>query len=364
MKSRGLVCAACLISVVIAAVLSSEHLSEQLVHPLHAAGSNAQYLPLIAKPRPRLLAFVSDRDGQDTNSEIYVMNPDGSGQTNLTKHPAADGDPQWSPDGTKIAFVSYRENTGVQGAIYVVKADGSGVVGLTGLQNDRPRWSPDGSKIAFVSRRDGNHEIYVMNADGTNQRRLTNNTWIDDDPAWSPDGTKIAFFASSSQGRVIKVMNADGSDQKQLVGDIVNGAPQWSPDGTKIGFPSYRNVAGSDVFEITIVNADGSGLKDLTQNAVYKARLTWSPDSQRLAFEGGDASGDIYAVNSDGSGLINLTNNGLSNDGPRWSPDGRQIAFISVRDGLYEIYVMNADGTNQTRLTVNTAIDNNPVWSP
>ncbi len=362
MNNRRLDRATCLILIITTAIASSVRPSEPYVHSLHAAGSssNVQYLPLIATPRPQRLAFVSDQDG---NSEIYVMKPDGSGQTNLTKHPADDGDPRWSPDGSKIAFVSSRAGSDL--AIYVMKADGSGVIGLTGLGNYRPAWSPDGSKIAFVSTRDGNYEIYVMNADGSNQRRLTNTAARDTDPTWSPDGTKIAFFAYSNQtGSAIKVMNADGSNQKPLVSDIANGAPQWSPDGTKVAFCSYWDVAGQDVFEITTVNADGSGLKHVTQNTVYKERFTWSPDSQRIAFEAGVLNSDIYAVNSDGSGLINLTKNGLANNTPRWSPDGTKIAFQSVRDGNYEIYVMNPDGTNQTRLTVNTAIDNSPAWSP
>ena len=126
------------------------------------------------------IVFFSDRDG---NAEIYVMNADGSSQTNLTNNPAAD--------------------------------------------DEFPAWSPDGSKIAFTSRRDGNAEIYVMNADGSSQTRLTNNPAADYLPAWSPDGSKIAFASSRDGNAEIYVMNADGSSQTRLTN---NGALDWSPD--------------------------------------------------------------------------------------------------------------------------------------
>ena len=126
------------------------------------------------------IVFVSDRDG---NWEIYVMNADGSGRTNLTNNPAADYDSTWSPDGTKIAFISDRDGNW---EIYVMNADGSGQTRLTNNPaNDHgPTWSPDGAMIAFVSDRDGNKEIYIMNADGSGQMRLTNNASIDMYPSW------------------------------------------------------------------------------------------------------------------------------------------------------------------------------------
>lgn len=128
------------------------------------------------------IAFASDRDG---NWEIYVMNADGSGQTRLTKNPARDEFPDWSPDGKKIAFVSGRDGTI---DTYVMNADGTGQARLTTNPADdyRPAWSPDGSKIAFMAHRDGNTEIYVMNADGSSQTNLTQNQADDWEPSWSP----------------------------------------------------------------------------------------------------------------------------------------------------------------------------------
>jgi Tol biopolymer transport system component len=147
-------------------------------------------------PDGRRLAFRSDRDG---NGEIYVMNADGSDQTRVTNNPADEHLPAWSPDGTKLAFASNRNRLAFQ--LYVASVDGHNEHRLTAdptnyHEEQRPAWSPDGTKVAFVSNRDpplGNTEIYVVDADGTNSRRLTHNDLREDWPAWSPDGTRIAF---------------------------------------------------------------------------------------------------------------------------------------------------------------------------
>src|SRR5438034_4811689 len=151
-------------------------------------------------------------------ADIYAMKVDGTNQTNLTDHPADDGSPSWSPDGSKIAFYTRRDAFDAE--IYVMDADGGNPINVTNHPGDdfTPAWSPDGEKIAFTSFRDGQGEIYVMDADGGNPINLTNHPGDDVDPSWSPDGAKIAFTSTRGEDVLpdIYVMNADGSDQINL----------------------------------------------------------------------------------------------------------------------------------------------------
>jgi Tol biopolymer transport system component len=262
----------------------------------------------------------------------------------------------------KIAFLSYRDSGG---EIYVMNPDGTGQTRLTfnTVYDGEPAWSPDGLKIAFVSYRDGNDEIYIMNSDGSDQTRLTSNSAYDREPAWSPDGLKIAFVSYRDGNDEIYVMNSDGSDQTRLTSNSAyDREPAWSPDGSKIAFGSWRD-GNSD---ICIINEDGSGLTCLTSNTVYDGEPEWSPDGSKIAFtsnrDGIYGNRSIYLMNSDGSGQTRLTSNMEYNYYPAWSPDGMKITFTSGRDGNGEIYVMNSDGSGQTRLTSNTVYDEQPDW--
>lgn len=163
--------------------------------------------------------------------DIYVINVDGSGLTNLTNHPASDVAPAWSPDGRRLAFVS--ERTG-RAAIYVMNADSRKVKRLMYNVARLPylAWSPDGRRIAFHSERDRDREIYVMNADGTEPVRLTSNSGPDEHPSWSPDGQQIVFHRLVLGHVQIYIMNADGSQQRritELSSVVFNGFPNWSP---------------------------------------------------------------------------------------------------------------------------------------
>jgi TolB protein len=334
------------------------------------------YLPAVVKENclnDEQIAFISTRDG---NREVYSMNVDGTCQTNLTNNPAHDGyqwfydhkSPAWSPDGAKIAFYSERDGNG---EIYVMNADGTGPTNLTDHPaSDRsPIWSPDGSKIAFLSTRDtinGNLNIYSMKADGTGLTKLTHNSGQFDfrdnfHHVWSPDGYKIAFVKDSNFSRFdtssIFVMNADGSGQTcetDIYGD--EDFPAWSPDSTKIAF--WKTYPA----EIYIMNADCTGQAYLTN---LGSRPVWSPDGSKIAI---GKNGEIYVINVDGTGLTNVTNFPGDDDSPVWSPDGAMIAFIHQFSHLgadaYDIYVMNADGSGLTRLTTHPASDIGPAWRP
>ena len=220
----------------------------------------------------------------------------------------------------------------------------------------------ENGKIAFASTRNGNREIYVVNADTTGLARLTNDPSVDTDPAWSSDGKRIAFTSTRTGGDEIYLMNEDGTGQTQLTsapGSDSNAT--WSPLGRNIAFASTRD-GDADIY---VMNEDGTGQTPLTSNGVADANPSWSPDAASIAFRSErDGNSEIYAMKVDGTEIVRLTFNAALDVSPAWSPDGKSIAWASLRDGNYEIYVMNSDGSDPRRLTRNLDVDLDPAWSP
>ena len=253
------------------------------------------------------------------HNEVYLLSADGTTVTNLTNNPSSDDDPVWSPDGETIAFTSNRTGTY---QIYVMNADGTGQTQLTsGSFANAPAWSPDGSKIAFsISSGPAGRataQIYVMNPDGTGITQLTTSAAYADGPVWSPDGTKIAFTVSEGFASDIFVMNADGSDVTRLTteDDIIDVAGSWSPDGTKIYFASDRN--GGEVMLPYAMNPDGTGVTPLTFGTSSDIYPVWSPDGSKIAFLRGDR---LYMMNPDGSEQVPLTPSVDGISRPAWRP--------------------------------------------
>ena len=221
-------------------------------------------------------------------------------------------------------------------------------------------------RIIFDSFRDNSDlEIYVMDADGSNQTRLTNLRGVDRHGSWSPDGKKIAFYSLRDGNTEIYVMDADGSNQTNITNSTAEEhSPQWSPHGNKITFTSWRREEG---WEIYVIDADGSNRKRLTTNDdLPDLDPSWSPDGSKIVFASKrDGNWEIYSMDADGSNQTRVTNNGDDDIDPAWSPDGRKIAFTSSRGGdkIFKIYVMNADGSNQAAITHGVADDQQPDWT-
>src|SRR2546426_234718 len=283
------------------------------------------------------IAFHSNRDG---DFDIYVMNADGSGVTQVTHNTINEFDPIWSPNGQQIAFG--RISGCCAAAVVVINADGSGERVLA--DNGFPgAWSPDGRRFVFSSTRDGGDiDIFVMNADGTGVTQLTHNDFIaDDDPVWSPDGKQIAFHSTRDGGdEDIFVMNADGTGVIQLTNNSV------LPDGSPIfdAVPSW--TAGA--------REVATGGRCLPPPAGLRG--WWPGDGDVGDLIGGNhgiGTFNVYVMTKGGSNQTQLTDVPGYNARPNWSHDGRRITFTTCRptDFSCEIYVMNAAGSGQTKLT-------------
>lgn len=282
-----------------------------------------------AHPQVDPIATENPR-GQQVRGDLYVMARDGGAQTRLTIGATPQStDAAWSPDGSRIAFEVI---SGKSRQLFSMNADGTGRTQLTASTgvNYAPAWSPDGRKIAFSSTRDGNGEIFVMNADGGEQTRLTmrakgNNSW----PAWSPDGRTIVFHSNRDGNWAIYTMNADGTGEVRLTARSAdNYFASWSPDGARIAFTSARDGHS----EIYVMNADGVGQTRVTTGKADNWLPSWSPDGRTIAFfSNRDKRDEVYAMNPDGSGQANLTRSiGTEATGRlSWSPDGAKILYAT-----------------------------------
>lgn len=237
-----------------------------------------------------------------------------------------DGAPNWFPDSQALVFAAERGTE--RSDVYRMNLDGSGRRQLTDdpANDSAPAVSPDGTRIAFESDRDGNYEIYVIDARGGNPVRLTTDPARDLAPAWSPDGRQLVFTSDRDNRASADVyrMNADGSGVERLTSDLSNWAPQFSPDG--------QQVAVQVDLDVHVINlADGSR-RSLTSDPMNGMNPSWSPDGNRIAFvTTRNRRAEIFTMKADGSDqqvLVSMAAGSVID--PRWSPDGSRVAFVLV----------------------------------
>ena len=317
----------------------------------------------------------------DLKKDIYRVDEDGTGATNLTKLPAHTyTGMSLSPDGQKVAFSSDRDGCP---SIWTMNLDGTDLRNLTGGNlfevrcNFLPRWSPDGTRIAFTTTRENKYSVYVMNADGSNPRNISapldasefrSTTWP---RGWTPDGRVVLQHRDDStfphaRGYTVK---ADGTGLRAF-GQVGDHSPWWSPDGSKVAFIRVINDRGS----LHVMNADGSHVRRLTNHAAVDQLVfttsqdndhsPWSADGTHIAFATSpDFRSAIDVIRADGSGHRRLTGHSSMTAFNGWSNDGR-VAFTSDSAGTMDVYVIKRDGTGLMNLTSSATHDGFALWVP
>ncbi len=209
-------------------------------------------------------------------------------------------------------------------------------------------------------------EIYTMQPDGSELTQLTNVPGVTDDaPKWSPDGRRIVFHSSRSGTADLYLMNADGSGVVQLTsGPEQDAFPAWSPNGQQIAFgrdepdPGFRP-------NVYVINVDGTGLTQLTNDVPAERSPIWSPNGQRILYAKGGGRPDIWVMNADGTGQAPLLATPRVEFATDWAPNGRILLAqrVDAATANFEIFVMNSDGTGLTQLTDRLGVDQNALWS-
>lgn len=292
-------------------------------------------------PATHPIVFASTRDstysvGGGRNLEILAATLDGSDYRNLSRHPAADFEPSWAPDGKWVAFTSFRDGSF---DIFVMRDDGTAVRKLVDdpMQENSPSWSPDGRYVIFAGQRDGNAlvpgyrttDLFIVTADGSHLRNLTKTPDVfESSAAWSPDGRIIAFTSTDSLGTGIFLIQADGTGRRRLHQphpDFVDDVAAWSPDGSMLALSAFnrKHPPYTNTWVVTTVRVDGTDLRVLTGTGWDSNRYPgWSPDGTRIVYtrDALDESWgklnrqNVWIMNADGSGKAAVTRDAQRNN--------------------------------------------------
>jgi tol-pal system beta propeller repeat protein TolB len=270
-------------------------------------------------PPPPQILFIRDTSAAVLRY-IYKAYPDGSGLTRLTYG----YDPAWSPDRTKIAFARF---VSMHWQIFTMNADGTGVTQVTFDPHThyRPVWSPGGGRIAFNGNLadTANTDLYVMNKDGSNVVRITSKAAIDDQPTWSPDGKYLAFSSTRVGARQLFRINVDGTTHvaQQLTHDPKQADyPAYSPDGTKLLYNGAYVGAGCSLY---VANADGTNPKPIVNGQYDCWDGSFSPNGQQIAYASRTnypyPNYNIFVMNLDGTGVKAVTKGTVDSRSAAWS---------------------------------------------
>jgi Tol biopolymer transport system component len=344
-----------------------------MVHPITSGEFNFLCTEMAQRPPPGKPKSVTDREISNLLFSIvytwfaFLFVTGCSSEVN----------PGRSPDPMPgIAFVSERDGNQ---EIYLIQADGSGLTRLTDSPevDSSPYWSPDGLQIAFRSRREGSSDIFIMGADGSQPVNLVSDPedsiYDEFNPTWHPDGDRLAIYTdrfppasgcATGVHQLALMPVSGGSENIELAGALAGNQASfsWSPDGQRLAFSSICSGVYSHIY---IWEIKTGTVIQFTEGSHHNLLPAWSPNGQQIAYTTNrDGNLEIYLYRLGTSQTTNLTQHPGLDQHPTWSPDGYHIAFTSDRDGNHDIFVMDSDGGSPHNLTQSPASDSRPSWSP
>jgi TolB protein len=280
----------------------------------------------------------------------------------------------------RFANLALKEVTGEQGVFDTwitceVKAKGGKDIFILDYDGENPRrvvsnsnlnlmpdWSSDGKYIAFTSYLKANPDLFVLDLERAMIKRISRRAGVNMSPDWSPDGSQIALTMTQGNSTDIYVMNRNGSDRRQLTRELgVAVGPSWSPDGKQIAFISDRTGTP----QLYVMDAAGRNSRRLSFDGAYFANPEWSPDGQRIAYaKVNGARFDVYTMRADGSDIQHVTNAPGSHEHPSWSPNGSYLVYQTTQRAQPSIYIQNVRTGDRRRITPPDVAATAPSWGP